>query len=323
MRESRNILITGGLGYVGGRIANYLQTSDYDCRIKVMTRKQIQKVPNWASGFEVCQGDLSDDNAISEALENVDTVLHLAALNEIDSGNQPDYAVEVNGQGTHNVLKSCVAKGIRQFIYMSTFHVYGAGSGVDITELVPTKPVHPYSITHRLAEDFVNWYRYSQGMETLILRLSNGYGYPADEKEQRWSLVFNDLCWQAVQSGEIRLRTSGVQHRDFISLHDVARAIEHFLILSPSDWDDGIFNLGGETSMSIYDVAQIISIEYKKLYGREIPIFVGEDNATPDSKPVIYNIDKLKQTGFELTDNLTTEIIGTLELCQQMLQTDL
>lgn len=312
------ILITGALGYVGGRVATHLARSTSHREMRLMTSRANIVLPPWAKSFEVVRANLRDENSLRPALDGVDTVIHLAAVDEIVSARDPDLALEINGKGTHRLLQACLAEGVKRFIYMSTFHVYGLGPGQAITEDSPTRPVHPYAITHRLAEDFVNWYRYSHGIDTLILRLSNGYGYPTDPCVQRWTLVFNDLCKQAVENGEIRLRSSGAQHRDFIALADVASAIEHFLGLPSQQWDDGLFNLGGDCSMSIYEVAQRVSREFLSCYGKEVPVVTGEDGGGQDASPVIYSIEKLKKSGFVLAGSMAEEIQGTLDLCHQM-----
>jgi len=314
------ILITGALGYVGGRISAHLAESASHHEIRLMTSRADAVLPAWAESIEVVRADLKDEDSLRAALNGVHTVIHLAAVDEIVSARDPDLALEINGQGTHRLLQAALSEGVSRFIYMSTFHVYGLGPGQAITEESPTRPVHPYSITHRLAEDFVNWYRHSHGLDTLILRLSNGYGYPMGHDVQRWTLVVNDLCKQAVENGEIRLRSSGGQHRDFIALSDVAHAIDHFLGLPSKQWDDGLFNLGGDCSMSIYEVAQKVSMECLSRHGKEIPVITGEDGEAQDVRPVIYSIEKLKKSGFILAGSMADEIQGTLDLCHQIAQ---
>jgi UDP-glucose 4-epimerase len=313
-----HVLITGGLGYVGGRLATYLNTAAPGISVRLMTRRGKTRLPAWANSLDVAQADLLDQGSLDAALSGIDTVVHLAAVNEIESQRDPDLALEVNGRGTFRLLEACRTRTVNRFIYLSTFHVYGPGVSQPITEESATRPVHPYAITHRLAEDFVNWYRYSHGLATLILRLSNGYGYPADPGVQRWTLVFNDLCMQAVQNGEIKLKSRGTQHRDFISLTDVGRAIHHFLSLSNHDWRDGLFNLGGECSMSILQVAQRVAAEFLQRFGKEIPIITGSEEGGSPS-PVSYSIDKLKQTGFFLKGNMSEEVGATFDLCDTAL----
>jgi UDP-glucose 4-epimerase len=163
----------------------------------------------------------------------------------------------------------------------------------------------------------VRFYRHYKNMDTLTLRLSNGFGHPMDSGVNRWTLVFNDLCLQAMTSGEMVIKSSGRQHRDFISLHDVAAAVDHFLFKNPEEWDDGLFNLGGDCSFSIFDVAKTIATVYEKKYGNPIPIQItGEDNGEHND-PVNFNIDKLKKTGFRLTGDMEKEIEQTLSLCEK------
>jgi UDP-glucose 4-epimerase len=313
-----HLLITGGLGYVGGRVAAHLAAAAPDASIRLMTHRNHAQAPVWAQGMDVVRADVREPETLRPALDGIDTVVHLAAVDEIVSQRDPDIALEVNGRGTHHLLKACHEIGVKRFIYLSTFHVYGPEVVQPITEQSATRPIHPYSITHRLAEDFVNWYRQSFGLETLILRLSNGYGYPADSLVQRWTLVFNDLCMQAIQNGEIVLRSAGTQHRDFISLTDVGRAVQHFLDLGYDEWRDGLFNLGGDCSMSILDVATMVAAEFSQRYGTEIPITVGESSGVQNDSPVFFNVDKMKQTGFSLTGNMSEEVAGTLELCREL-----
>ena len=313
-----NVLITGGLGYVGGRVAEHLIKSASGLSVRLMTHSPAHQIPDWATEIETVHGDVLDDASIASALDGVDTVIHLAAVNEIQSANDPDLALEVNGRGTYRLLERCRQQGISRFVYFSTFHVYGPEAAQPITEESPTRPVHPYAITHRLAEDYVNWFKHSHGINTMIFRLSNGFGYPTSPQVNRWSLVFNDLCLQAVRQQSVQLNSSGVQHRDFISLTDVARAVEHLLGLPGESWGDGLLNLGGGCSMSILDVANRVADEYQSKYGVKIPVTAKESSPGQVSAPVDFSIEKFKRTGFSLAGNMSQEIQKTFEVCEQL-----
>lgn len=325
MGYSDKILITGGLGYLGGRIATHLAATEPRCSLRLMTSRNLENVPGWTDGLEVVTANLEEERSLKAALEGTNVVVHLAAVNEIESQRDPELALQVNGMGTLRLLNLCHAQGIQRFVYFSTFHVYGHVKdkrGVqNISEDSVARPVHPYAITHHLAEDLVNWFRVSHGMEAVILRLSNGFGYPADPLVQRWSLVFNDLCMQAVRDKQIRLQTNGRQQRDFISLTDVSRGVDHLLRLPLGAWMDGLFNFGGECSMSILEVAQQVASEYRNSYGRDIPITIGTEEDSRGTSPIAYSMEKLKKTGFSLTGNMSEEIRGTFKVCEQVAAT--
>ena len=315
---NRKVLITGGMGYVGGRMAVYLTESRPEISLRIMTRRPAERWPEWAGDLDVVNADILDSPSLNAALGDVDTVIHLAAIGENDCVRDPDLALEVNGRGTHLLLQACREQNVNRIIYFSTFHVYGPQAAQPITEMTATRPVHPYAFTHRLAEDYVNWFRLRDKMETMIVRLSNGFGYPADTLTNRWTLVFNDMCTQAVESGEVRLRSKGTQHRDFITLGDVARGTEHLLSLGSDDWGDGLLNLGGDCSLSIYQAAEHVAAVYQEMYGKELHIRVGDADDPAGAGPVRFSIEKLKETGFTLKGDISGEVKGTLAVCQEL-----
>lgn len=285
------------------------------------TRNKNKKLPSWTSEFTILQMDLLDKGSIADCFraKSVDVIIHLAALNEVESIKDPINALDVNTKGTFFLLDLASINNVSKFVYFSTFHVYGCVSSPLITEETPTRPTHPYALTHRAAEDFVNFFNRYHSMKTLVLRLSNSFGYPMDKEVDRWTLVFNDLCRQAVLSNRILLTSSGKQHRDFIALHDVVRAVYHLLFVKPDLWGDGIYNLGGSCSMSILDVAERVSEVYKKKYNRELKeMKTGTDsNKSTTFKPVKFSIDKIRETGFSLKNNMNYEIEKCMSLCEE------
>lgn len=321
-KKMKKILVTGAFGYVGSRLIEYFNKRVPDVSIRLMSRRESATLPAWAKGYEPVHADLSDNLSVAGAVNGIDTIIHLAAVNEIVSQDNPVFALDINVGGTLKLLQAAREHNVRRFIYLSTFHVYGPNGVGTVTEETMPFPVHPYSITHRGAEDFVNFYRYRYGMETLIFRLSNGYGYPVHADVDRWTLVFNDLCRQAVTECKLTLKTSGTQTRDFISLEDVVRAIYHIISLPADSWGDGLFNLGGECVLSILEIAEKIAMHAKKRYGTEIPICrpTDADSGKPSPPPPLkFSIEKLKKTGFALTGDMDREIELTLDFCESLL----
>lgn len=312
---SDTVLITGGLGYVGGRVARFLaEHSDY--RLKLGTRDADQVSPSWLRQGEITALDLLDDASLKNACKGVRHVVHFAALNEIDSAADPARALTVNGQGSLKLLQAAIAAGVERFIYFSTAHVYGAPLAGTLTEETLPRPQHPYAITHRTAEDFVLAARDKGEIQGIVLRLSNGFGAPERADVNRWTLLANDLCRQAVTTGKLVLRSSGVQLRDFVTLHDVARAVEHMLALAPEKCADGLFNIGGESPMPIIEVAERIASRCEQVLGVRPAIERPAPLPGESSLPLDYRIDKLKATGFELQAKIDEEIDATLELCR-------
>lgn len=314
---TRSILLTGGLGYVGGRVAEWL-ARDPDLELFVTSRNPASAIlPEWLSGDHCIKLDILNDEDIKNSCKDIDIIVHFAALNEIDSLNDPGRALLVNGLGTQKLVKSAETAGVTRFIYFSTAHIYRSPLEGTISETTIPRPVHPYAISHRTAEDFVLAANRQEKLHGIVLRLSNSIGAPINAKVERWSLIGNDLCRQAITTKEMRLKTSGTQERDFITLHDVARSVSHMIQLQDDAIGDGIFNLGGENSVSIIKLATKIQERCQLMFNVTPPIIRPNPLTGEKCVPLSYSIEKLKATGFNLNGSLDQEIDNTLIFCQQ------
>ena len=310
------ILITGGLGYVGGRIAEYL-SRDNNLHMSIGTRRDKIAVPDWIENGGVVQMDLASRKSLEDACAGVKYVIHLAAMNEIDSARDPEAALAVNGQGTLRLLEAAKSKGVDRFIYLSTAHVYGKPLEGRITEQTLPRPVHPYAITHRVAEDFVLAAHDTGALTGVVLRLSNSFGAPNTPYSDRWTLIVNDLCRQAVEKRKLTLRSSGMQERDFIALEDVGKAVLHFLQLKTGMCGDGLFNLGGEYSIRIIDLAELIAQRCEAVLGF-LPVIERQEAKPFDTcQPLHYSLEKAKATGFTPTCDFSQEIDATMLFCEK------
>jgi UDP-glucose 4-epimerase len=138
-----------------------------------------------------------------------------------------------------------------------------------------------------------------------------------DRATRGWTLVVNDLCRQAVSNQRIVLRSSGRQCRDFIPLHDVARAIDHFVAIPAGRWGREVYNLGGECTMSILEVAKRVAAVYERLHaGAQLVVSAGANSASlEEHRPFRYSTDKIRSAGFRLEGDMNPEIEQTLRMC--------
>jgi|CXWL01.1.fsa_nt_gi UDP-glucose 4-epimerase len=310
---SVRVLITGGLGYLGGRIGQHLaSTGRFDVTLGT---RGLAAAPVPGFPARVAPMRLDDDESVRQALRGTDFLIHLAALNDVESAADPGRALEVNGKQSLRLVTAAAAAGVRRMIYVSTAHVYGAPLIGTIDERTPARPAHPYASSHRVAEEGVLAAHRRGEIETVAIRLSNGYGAPLWPGVNCWSLVVNDLCRQAVESGRLVLKSSGLQQRNFVPLADVARAIEHLLDLPRGALGDGLFNLGGDVSWSIYETAQRIAARCGAVLGRNVGIERPEPAPGAVPQPLDYRSGKLQATGFRLQASPEAEIDATLRAC--------
>jgi len=312
---SKRILITGGYGYLGGRIAVELANNP-EWIVRLGSRR-AQVAPGWLPQAETAPMDVLETGYLPAAMADVQAVVHLAAMNENECIADPCKAVLINTLGTLNVLRAAIDAGVKQFIYFSTAHVYGAPLVGNITEQALPRPTHPYAITHHAAEDFVLAAHDQKKIIGIVVRLSNGFGAPTHPDVDRWTLLVNDLCRQAVQTRKLVLRSSGLQQRNFITLTDVARAVRHLLDLNQRDCGNGLFNLGGSNSLSIWDMVQKISQRCRLTLGYLPSIERPEPQPDEPADSLDYHSNKLQNTGFMLQGNFDEEIDRTLLVCAQ------
>jgi len=310
------VLVTGGYGYVGGRLAQHLVGRGV--RVRLGTRVARDGPPSWAPEAEPVVADLADPPNLRLACRGASTVVHLAATNEIDSAADPAKAHEVNTLGTERMLAAAIAESVVRFVYLSTAHVYGDNLSGTVTEETPPRPVHPYAATHLEAERAVLDALRSRRIEAIVLRLSNGFGRPAHPAVDRWTLLVNDLCRQATVQHRLALRSSGLRFYDFITIEDACRGISHVARLDASAIGDGLFNLGGEYSCSVRAMAERVSARAERMLGAPMPLECPDAGEGERATPLDYRIDKLKATSFALLQKIDEEIDATLELCRKV-----
>ena len=308
------ILIIGGLGYVGGRLANYLRSQNYQ-QIYLSTIRD--SYPPWAEAFDIHHIDLTDPVSIDLCLRKCkpDMVIHLGALQQADCQANPDLAAKINERGTENLVRLCVDHGVGRFIYFSTFQIYGDFVGT-ITEETSPKPKSVYAKSKYSGEVIVRKYK-SSDFHTLILRLSNAYGYPADDQvaESVWTLAANAFCRRAIEQGGLLIKSN--QFRDFIAMQDVLEAVTHFVQMPTDTWSNGVFNLGGENCLSIMQLAERIARIYPSITAKsDLQIEGPTEDRDVEFEAFTYSIDKLKSSGFELSGAMDEELKKTLEFCQ-------
>ncbi len=289
-------LVTGGRGYLGGRL--------------------LRDLP----GAEALVGDVTDREGIMRAMAQAgpaDAVLHLAAADEKTCAADPARAFSVNCVGTAHLLDAAVACAIPRVVLLSTFHVYGpVVDGSVITEQTLPNPRHLYGITKLAAEHVCRGAASRSGVVVAIARLSNGIGAPADAAIGRWSLVLLDLCRQAHEKGVLTLLSSGLQRRDFITLSDVVEALRLLCSAPAEAADDPVFNVESGSTISVRDLAELVRHEYQALYDRPIAL-----TAPPHEGPVpvsfAYDQTRIRALGLRASTDFRSAVRETLQFCER------
>ena len=153
-----SILLTGGAGFLGRAIVNELLSDDSPMDFSLLRIFDVKTYDGpFDSRIEMVIGDIRDENAVLQACQGIDVVIHSAAV--VDWGTRPEEEVySVNYTGTEHVVKACLTHGVRHLIYTSSLDaIYAGKSLVDIDESIPYPAKHPnmYCRSKQMAEKLV------------------------------------------------------------------------------------------------------------------------------------------------------------------------
>ena len=320
MRGSMKVLVTGGCGYVGSTVADFLRAQGFSVRI--FGRHLPAFLESWARNFEVSIGDVCEKQSMRAALQNVDAVVHCAALNETET-NSSEEAFKVNALGTKNILEVASELGIKRVIKLSTFHIYGRPTESIVTEKTPACPLTDYAQSQYFSEMFCRQFTNEKNMFAVVLRCSNGYGVPIRPNIERWTLAVSDFCRQATLNKKIILKSTGLQRRDFVWLQDIASFIK-ILLDTPEETLAEIrdelgltFNVGGDDVRSIKEVAEVVANIYKTEFGEKIELSIPTASGADITNSFEFNSNKAKNLGYLPSKCLEKEIKDLLLFCRQ------
>lgn len=306
------MLITGGSGFIGSYLVdNFLkrgyQVGVLDKTIPGYFAEQARRVDHYLADITL---------PLELSLRRpYDTVIHLAAANDIVSKNALD-ALKITTYGTKVVLDFCVKNNLKKFIYFSTFQVYGRESGF-VDENTPVSCKNDYALTHYFAEEYVRMYHRRHGLDYIIVRPTNIYGAFLDREIDRWSLVPNCFCKEAFESQTITLLSSGRQERDFISLEDVINVTAALC----QDFDahkNQVFNIARGASLSILEVARMVASQYERLFEKKCSLAIKSDEPR-EAEPLRVNTASLEKLNYQYSreHDLAGDIEAILKLFKE------
>jgi len=309
----KTVLITGGLGCLGGGLARYLIDAGY--RVIIGSSRLDAQLPNKLKQCSLIYTNYDDIETLNKACSNVGYIIHLASVNAQQSEKHPELAKKVNSIGTANLIRAGIKNKVGYFLYFSTAHVYGNPLMGEIDESTRPSPSHPYALTHKFAEDFL-LNAISDGLiNGNIFRLSNSIGLPLVTEANCWMLFVNDVCKQVITDRSITINSNPNNERDFIPMSSVYEITEYFLATRITA-SQPVFNVGSGTSYTLLQVAEIIASRCKALFGYS-PQIVCTEKSLAKSLKLTYKVDKLTAEMKYITNNdLEPAIDEILKFCQ-------
>ena len=212
------------------------------------------KRENLPKSVRFVEGDVRDSAAVAEAMKGCHVAFHIAAnFANQRSIDGPQEDLEINGQGTLNVLQEALRAKVERLVYASSSCVYGPFSGV-LVENLPKHPETPYAITKLLGEYYCEFFCKHYGLKTVSLRLSNVYG-PYDFPGKYRNVIPN-LMRLAKDEKPLSVMGDGSDSRDFTFVEDAVEAL--IRAASRKHVVGEAVNVGSGNEVKINDLAQVI-----------------------------------------------------------------
>jgi UDP-glucose 4-epimerase len=252
------ILVTGGCGYIGSRLIRDI-TADEHLGVSI-----VRVLDNFQSGhyrallnlpedgrYQFLEGDILDPLAMELALQEVDTVIHLAAIVRTPmSFDRPAWVEQVNHWGTAQLVEACLKAGVNRLIFTSSASVYGPGGVFSEDDIC--RPIGPYAQSKYKAESSV-LAAIDRGLHATVIRLGTVYGLAP---VTRFDAVANRFAFLAGVGRALTVLGSGHQRRPLIHIKDATNAIM-FCMSHPEETSEVVLNVTGENP-SVIDLADVI-----------------------------------------------------------------
>src|SRR2546421_4020463 len=249
-------LVTGGAGFIGSHLAQALL--DQGESVRVLDNLATGKETNLAvlkGRVQIIRGDLRNFEAVRAAVEDVEVVFHQGALASVPrSIADPITSLEININGTQNVLQAARDAGVRRVVYASSSSIYGNTPTLPKQEQMQPHPVSPYAIHKLTGELLCQAFTSIYGLETVALRYFNVFG-PRQDPTSEYAAVIPRFLTALIQKQRPIVFGDGEQTRDFTYIANVVQA--NLLAATSHDAIGYAMNIGCGEQVSLNTVLHL------------------------------------------------------------------
>lgn len=302
--RNKNILITGGLGFIGSYISNKLIEDNNVTIIDNLTTGKLNYLNNPKhENLTLIQKDLNSLD-LNLNLKNIDYVFHLAAMVSVPlSVEKPITCHMENVTTTVNLLNACVKNNVEKVIFSSSSAIYGKNTNLPLKETELPMPTSPYAASKASCELYLKSFHENYGLNYTALRYFNVFG-PKQDKNSPYAAVIPNFINAILENKQPIIYGDGEQTRDFVYVKDVAKAN----IKSCESKYNGIVNVASGKKITINQLYEITKNTLKsEIDARYLPERLG------DIKHSQADISNLKKINMEInTENFENQLKETI-----------
>lgn len=250
----KNILVTGGAGFIGSHLVETLLSQGYCVRVLDNLSSGTR---DWVpSAVDFVEGDVANRADCDRAVQGMDAICHLAAMSRVTTDmDKVDLCTRSNVLGTQNILMAAKAAGIKKLVYSGSSTAYGSQATPHREHETPIELLNFYAVTKYTGEQYCQLFDRLYDLPVTVLRYFNVYG-PRQPEVGMYALVIGIFLKRLREGKVLELHGSGAQRRDFVHVRDVARAI---IAAMESPQRGMTYNVGTGVSYSIKEIADLIS----------------------------------------------------------------
>lgn len=259
-------LITGGAGFIGAALANYLVRQGHT--VRVLDDLSAGDPAQLDSAIHFTRGDVEDKPKVWRLLNKIDCVYHLAARVSVpESVLYPREYNKTNVSGTVAITEAMRDAGVKRVVLASSGAVYGEQEVDKVNEALLPDPDSPYAVSKLAAEGYVRTIGGLWEIETVALRIFNAFG-PGQAILPTHSPVIPQFVRQVLGGGSVIIYGTGKTVRDYIYVDDVVRALA--AAATAEGIDRQVINIGSGSGASINQLVALI----EKVTGRKAQTIV-------------------------------------------------
>jgi UDP-glucose 4-epimerase len=251
-------LVTGGCGFIGSNIAEYLVAQGHEVRIlDNLTTGKRENIAAFARHVEFIEGSLLDKAVVEKAVRGVDYVLHQAALPSVPrSIEDPETSNRVNVEGTVILLRACTQAGVKRVVYAASSSAYGDQPTLVKSENLLPRPKSPYAVSKLAGEYYMQAFSACYGLETVSLRYFNVFG-PRQDPTSQYSAVIPKFITAMLRGQRPTIYGDGTQTRDFTFVFN--NVLANIAAAEAPGVSGRVFNIACGTSYSLLDLVSEIN----------------------------------------------------------------
>ncbi len=274
------VLVTGGAGFIGSHIVEELVRRG--AKVRVMDNLSTGDMAFLAAvqgRIEFVQGDVTDLQAVRQAMRGITHVVHEAAMRSIPrSLEDPVLCHQINVTGTLQILLAAREAKVRRVVLASSSSVYGDVATYPVREDYPCRPASPYAVSKLAGELYGELFQQLYGLEVVRLRYFNVFG-PRMDGESGYAMAVPRFVTSMLRGESPPVFGDGRQSRDFIFVENVAAATVG--ALEAPAIGPGVFNIGCGQEISVLELVQTINrLLQTTIAPRHLPAKPGESRRT-------------------------------------------